>query len=99
MMDFPATPTEPCKCPSALDRSLGVEIVACEKGRFDYLVEVESESVLRSIVPGFRTLTAVPARGVTVTAQGEDQYDAVSRFFAPASGSTKTRSRARRTAR
>ena len=50
-------------------------------------VEVESERALRALSPDFRKLASVPVRGVIVTARSSrDEFDFVSRFFAPASG-------------
>jgi PhzF family phenazine biosynthesis protein len=63
-----------------------VQLGTVVKSRFDYLVEVESEAVVRELKPDFRALRAVPARGVIVTARGKGKYDFVSRFFAPAAG-------------
>jgi PhzF family phenazine biosynthesis protein len=53
----------------------------------DYLVEVESESVLRKLRPDFSALSRMPLRGVIVTALSDKpEFDFVSRFFAPAVG-------------
>src|SRR6185295_16739594 len=55
--------------------------------RFDYLVLVESEPILRSLQPDFRKLIQLKTRGIIVTARSEDpRFDFVSRFFAPAAG-------------
>jgi PhzF family phenazine biosynthesis protein len=57
------------------------------KNRLDYLIEIESENVLRDLTPDFTLLKMVPMRGVMVTAQSiSKKYDFVSRFFAPAVG-------------
>jgi PhzF family phenazine biosynthesis protein len=57
------------------------------KGKFDYLVEVESEEIVRSIAPDFASLAEVEARGIIVTARSSSpKYDFVSRFFGPAAG-------------
>ena len=46
-----------------------------------------SAAVVRSLKPDFPTLKSIEARGVMVTAPGEDrEIDFVSRFFAPACG-------------
>jgi len=53
----------------------------------DCLVEVESESVVRSLHPDLRRLAALPVRGIIVTTRSTaPEYDFVSRFFAPAAG-------------
>jgi predicted PhzF superfamily epimerase YddE/YHI9 len=57
------------------------------KSRFDYLVEVASESVVRGLSPDFKKLSSVECRGVIVTAKSDEaRFDFVSRFFAPAAG-------------
>jgi len=54
------------------------------KNQFDYLVEVESEDIVRNINPDFGLLLSVAARGIIVTSLADsDEYDFVSRFFAP----------------
>jgi PhzF family phenazine biosynthesis protein len=86
-LDFPVTPAEPTQAPRALVDSLNVTPRHCGRSRFDYLVEVQSEEVLRSISPDFKLLATVDCRGVIVTAKSSDpRFDFVSRFFAPASG-------------
>lgn len=86
-MDFPAEPPDAVSATPVLLRALGVEALYVGKNRFDYLVEVESESILRQIQPDFKLLAEVCDRGVMVTS-GTDQteIDFVSRFFAPAVG-------------
>ena len=57
------------------------------KSKFDFLVEVTSEQVVRDIQPDFILLEHAAARGVIVTAQASvGGFDFVSRFFAPQSG-------------
>ena len=57
------------------------------KSHFDYLVEVESEEIVRNIKPDFSLLMSVAARGVIVTSLADSNvYDFVSRFFAPKVG-------------
>jgi PhzF family phenazine biosynthesis protein len=54
---------------------------------YDYLIEVESEAIVRNINPDFARLKKVEARGVIVTAAASSRgFDFVSRFFAPAVG-------------
>src|SRR5207249_10792685 len=73
--------------PAGLSEALGVPPRYVGKSQFDYLVEVESETILRRIAPDFKRLATVPARGIIVTSRSADpKFDFVSRFFAPASG-------------
>ena len=86
-MDFPAAPPEAVSTPADLLSSLGVEARYVGRNRFDYIVEVESEAILRSMRPDFKLLAEVCERGVMVTcAADEADFDFVSRFFAPAVG-------------
>jgi len=86
-MDFPAEVARPADAPAELRDGLGVPTVYVGKNRMDYLVEVESESVVRALQPDFRLLGALPVRGIIVTARSASpDYDFVSRFFGPAAG-------------
>lgn len=86
-MDFPATPEEKTQAPDVLAPGLGVEPKYVGKSVFDYLVEVESEEVLRSLKPNFNMLKPLGVRGVIVTSLSTSpEYDFVSRYFAPGSG-------------
>ena len=61
--------------------------LAVTRGRDDFLIEVESEAVVRQLSPDFAVLKTLPARGVIVTARADSaEFDFVSRFFAPAAG-------------
>jgi PhzF family phenazine biosynthesis protein len=86
-LDFPLKPEEPAEPPANLLKALGVSAKYVGKNHFDYLVEVDSESVLRQMAPDFKRLATVQVRGIIVTSQSADpQFDFVSRFFAPAAG-------------
>ncbi|HLF79035.1 MAG TPA: PhzF family phenazine biosynthesis protein [Dehalococcoidia bacterium] len=86
-LDFPATPPELAEAPEALLRALNVTPVTVGRSVFDYLVEVESEDVVRKLKPDYGLLATVPARGVMVTSRSSGPaYDFVSRFFGPAAG-------------
>jgi PhzF family phenazine biosynthesis protein len=84
-MDFPTTPAEAAPVPPGLAEALGAEPVYVGRSRWDLLVEVESEAVLRALCPDFARLREVEARGVICTARGAE-HDFVSRFFAPRVG-------------
>jgi PhzF family phenazine biosynthesis protein len=86
-MDFPAVPAEPDAHFEALNSALGVERSNVGRTRFDYLVEVESEDIVRAIKPDFGELKRLNVRGVIVTGRASGSgYDFVSRFFAPSAG-------------
>jgi PhzF family phenazine biosynthesis protein len=86
-LDFPLINVEPCSAPPRLLDSLGVTARFVGRSKFDVLVEVDSESVLRAIAPDFKRLATISCRGVIATARSDHpQFDFVSRFFAPAVG-------------
>ena len=86
-MDFPSEPPEVVSAAPDLLRCLGVEARYLGRNRFDYIVEVESETILRSMSPDFKLLADITERGVMVTcAADQKEFDFVSRFFAPAVG-------------
>src|SRR6266508_2925576 len=86
-MDFPATPPEPKPAPRGLAEAIGVTPRFVGRTRFDYLLEVADEDMVRHVQPDFAALARVEARGVIVTSRAAtSDYDFVSRFFAPRSG-------------
>jgi len=86
-LNFPATSVEPVDPPPGLLTALGVDTQFVGRSKFDYLVEVASEDIVRSLRPDFVALRALPARGFIVTSLAATPgWDFVSRFFAPGSG-------------
>lgn len=87
-LDFPATSAAECETPAGLLDALGVEAaIFIGRPRFDYLVEVASEEMVRELAPNFAQLLRLGVRGVIVTAQSDrPDLDIVSRFFAPGAG-------------
>lgn len=70
-----------------MQEALGVTAAFIGKSQFDYLVAVDSASEIRELTPDFNILRKISARGFIVTAPSDlDQYDFISRFFAPAAG-------------
>lgn len=88
-MDFPVTSETPVEIPAGLVETLGESVQAQNivANKFDFLVEVASESIVRGMQPDFTRLGKIPVRGVIVTSRADSRdYDFVSRFFAPAVG-------------
>lgn len=83
-MNFPATIGEQVDPPEALLDALGTGAEEVYKAT-DYMIVLESEDQVRKLDPNFFLLNKIDTRGIIVTAPGED-YDFVSRFFAPALG-------------
>ena len=84
-LDFPTDQIEPVQTPEIIEKSLGLRPAETWKGREDYLVLVENQSVIETLKPDFRTMSGLKSRGVLVTAKGTDT-DFVSRCFFPAFG-------------
>jgi PhzF family phenazine biosynthesis protein len=86
-LDFPAKPEQPAETPPDLEGALGAKAKYVGVNQFDYLVEVESEQVVRNLNPDISRLASLPVRGVIVTSRASTpEYDFISRFFAPAVG-------------
>ncbi|NIN22937.1 MAG: PhzF family phenazine biosynthesis isomerase [Candidatus Aminicenantes bacterium] len=86
-MDFPAEAEQKKEEKKTVEIALGVKTKYLGENRFDYLAEVESEDVVKNIQPDFQALAKLPVRGIIVTAaSSSDEYDFVSRFFAPRAG-------------
>jgi predicted PhzF superfamily epimerase YddE/YHI9 len=86
-MDFPATADAPEPPPLELAHGLGAPLKYVGRSKFDYIVELDSEKTLRGLEPDFGLLRRLGGRGVIATARGSSQdYDFISRFFAPAVG-------------
>ncbi len=86
-LDFPANPSQPTSTTAELSEALGVPVKTVMKNSLGYLVEVESEDLVRNIEPNFTTLTdKFPEVIVTSLAENSSEYDFVSRFFCPGLG-------------
>jgi predicted PhzF superfamily epimerase YddE/YHI9 len=89
-MDFPLEIASPSEPPPALLIGLRAEPVWIGRNRLDYVIEVASEHVLRSLNPDLNTLASIETRGFVVTARTAapelSRYDYVLRFFGPRVG-------------
>ncbi|GAA4616967.1 PhzF family phenazine biosynthesis protein [Actinoallomurus liliacearum] len=85
-MDFPAVPPTKADPPAGLAEALGAEpLWTGRNGQNDVLVVLPDATTVRSLRPDQHALGRIDARGICVTAPGED-HDFVSRFFAPRVG-------------
>jgi len=86
-MDFPARPQKPASPPERLAEVLGASPLYVGSNGQTYLLELESEQVVRDLQPDLQRLLDLPVKAVIVTAPSTSPaYDFVSRFFAPAIG-------------
>lgn len=84
VLDFPAQPPSECDPPEKLLEGLGARPVALLKGN-DYFAVFDRQEDIAALTPDLEIIAQLEARGVCVTAPG-DECDFVSRFFAPGAG-------------
>jgi predicted PhzF superfamily epimerase YddE/YHI9 len=86
-LDFPSEPETESKYPTELIEGLGVQVKYIGRNKYDYLVEVESEEVLRGLKPNWSILEQIETRGIIVTSKSlTPEYDFISRAFFPSLG-------------
>jgi len=86
VMDFPARPCEPVAAPPDLTAALGVVPVEVFANAFNYLTRLDSERSVRALTPDMSLISNLDRAGLIVTAPGDEEYDFVSRYFAPKKG-------------
>jgi predicted PhzF superfamily epimerase YddE/YHI9 len=85
-LNFPARPSGRVAVPAGLAEALGVVPVEVFGDQFNYMAVLDSPEVVRGLVPDMQAIARIGRSGVIVTAAGQDGYDFVSRYFAPAKG-------------
>lgn len=87
-LDFPAIPEKKIDYPKELITAIGgVTPKYVGMTKWNYLIELESESDVRNLQPDFNTMLKLPGWGTIITAKADmPGYDFVSRFFAPEKG-------------
>ncbi len=90
-LDFPARFVVAAEENLGLNQALGLVAKSTNKSATTqgnlYLLEVESEEIVKAVSPDFGAVAATGARGVIVTSRAHaPEYDFVSRYFAPAVG-------------
>jgi PhzF family phenazine biosynthesis protein len=85
-MDFPAVPPARIDPPAGLAEALGAEpLWTGRNDQNDVLALLPDAAAVRALRPDQHALGRIDARGICVTAPGDD-HDFVSRFFAPRVG-------------
>lgn len=82
ILNFPTDIYQPVELTKELTDGFNLMPQQAFKGKTDYLLIFENEQQIKSIVPKFDIIGKVPARGIIVSAKG-NEVDFVSRFFAP----------------
>jgi PhzF family phenazine biosynthesis protein len=84
-LNFPANAPEKIFDDGLIEKSIGLKPLAVFKSRFDYMVLLGNQSDIETLKPDLALIRKLPARGLIVTAKGEEA-DFVSRCFYPQSG-------------
>jgi PhzF family phenazine biosynthesis protein len=86
VMNFPARFSEKVDAPSGLTEALGAAPVDLYVNAFNYMAILVDAGTVRRLAPDMAAIARFDRSGVIVTAVGDDGYDFVSRYFAPAKG-------------
>jgi len=84
-LNFPSDSIKPVELTSELTAGFNLKPVEAYKGKTDYMLVFENESLVKELIPEIDIIAKIAARGIIITAPG-DTADFVSRFFAPQSG-------------
>jgi PhzF family phenazine biosynthesis protein len=87
-LDFPVNHSQATVAPPELGEALGVSYKSVYQNSLGYLVELESEDLVRGLQPNFQQIQTLPVAKVIVTSTSypDSKYDFISRFFAPGVG-------------
>jgi len=86
-LDFPTDKLEALTEEEILtiEKCIGTKPLELYKGKTDYIAIIDNENLLQNLQPDLIEIAKLKARGLVVTAQGNN-VDFVSRFFAPRDG-------------
>ena len=84
-MNFPTDVYEKIDTPSEIIEGLGVTPIETFKGKTDYMAVLNHQAVVEALRPDFKIINQLEARGLIVTAPGENA-DFISRCFYPQCG-------------
>jgi PhzF family phenazine biosynthesis protein len=85
VLDFPLQRVDASLSKQNVERIFNTSIQEVVKAHDDVIVLLDNEEVVKHFVPDFEKIKTIDARGVIITAPS-NQYDFVSRFFAPNMG-------------
>lgn len=86
VLNFPARPSEPTEPPHGLAKALGAVPHEVYVNQFNYMAVMADSATVRRLAPDMAAVAGIGRPGVIVTAPGDEGYDFVSRYFAPAKG-------------
>lgn len=86
-LDFPANPVQKSEIPAELEQAIQVPFRNVVKNTLGYIVEVETEEVVKKLKPNLDLLSVIPVTGIIVTSlSSSPDFDFISRYFAPRIG-------------
>ena len=86
VMNFPIRACSPATPPAGLSQALGIDLQEILWDGFNFVARLASAAEVRRLAPDLAMIAQMPCAGVIVTALGDEHYDCVSRYFAPAKG-------------
>ena len=86
VLNFPMRTMQPISAPTGLATALGADPLEVFVDAFNYLALLPDAATVRRLAPDFEALMRLDRAGIIVTAAGDEGYDCVSRYFAPAKG-------------
>jgi PhzF family phenazine biosynthesis protein len=86
VLNFPARPSQLTTPPAGLTEALGATPLEVHVNEFNYMAVLADAATVRRLTPDMATIATIGRPGVIVTAPGDEGYDFVSRYFAPAKG-------------
>ncbi|PSR54756.1 isomerase [Adhaeribacter arboris] len=84
-LNFPTDLVAPIELTEEITAGFDLKPSFAFKGKTDYLLVFDTEEQIRNITPQLGAISKLNARGVIITAKG-NEVDFVSRFFGPQSG-------------
>lgn len=86
-MDFPARKLKPLAIPSNLAAALGTTPLELYGDNLNnFLALLDGPRRVRTLAPDLAAIAKMDCTGVIVSARGDEGYDFISRYFAPAKG-------------
>ena len=85
VLDFPTSEVNEVELPANIEKAFGINPQKCFKGREDLMFVFKNQEEIKNLQPDFSFLKTLEMRGIIATAPS-DEYDFVSRFFAPREG-------------
>lgn len=86
VLDFPARFSKRIEIAPSLATALGVTPLEVFVNEFNYMAVLADARTVRTLTPGLAAIAAMDRPGLIVTAPGDENFDFVSRYFAPSKG-------------